>query len=716
MKKIRFLTIVLLIPFSLQAQEDSSKTYRAPVIEVIGDDENALDKIPGSGQVINKKELETKKPLNLQEAVRKIPGVYVRQDDNIGLIPNIGIRGLDPDRSEKVLILEDGVPAGLAPYNENAAYYVPMIERFERVEVLKGSGSILHGPRTIGGVINLISPEPSKDLLLDFEGQGGTDKYFFGKARLSKTFGIVGTDLIVLHKRGDGFRQNSSFHVTEASGKLKFNISDMTKLTFKTNVHDQKSYQTYLGQTAAIFDNNPEINPAPNDTFTVFRIDTQTTLQHFFSDNIELLTNLYYSHSTRDWNRQDFARNNGFAAAPADTVQTLGNVGVDGGAIFLRSGFGSRDRTFDVFGIEPRLLINYKLFNKEHSLHTGMRFHYEDMLNERNNRASIDAVPTNRDRDSREVFAYSVFAQNTFNVTDKFSITPGIRLEAFKQSRHFERQNNVDVDLGASNTTIVPIPGIGMTYQLPKNLTLFTGFHRGFAPARTTEAIDSNGNDADLDPETSWNTELGIRGEPTKWISFEATFFHMHFNNQVIPAKESGGNSVPATNAGSTRHFGFEMASSLDILGLIKEDSGHHLYLDTKYTFVDAKNINGDDPNEGNSLPYAPKNTAVVGLRYEGEKGKTKGLSLGVEMLYTGSHFTDNENTIIETNDGTAGRIDDYTLMNFYSRYQIPNSKVELNFTANNITNQKYIASRAPAGIFPGAGFQALGGVKIKFD
>ena len=70
----------------------------------------------------------------------------VRDEVLSGVVPNIGIRGLNPDRSEKLLILEDGVPAGLAPYSVNAAYYVPPIERMARVELLKGSGQILYGP------------------------------------------------------------------------------------------------------------------------------------------------------------------------------------------------------------------------------------------------------------------------------------------------------------------------------------------------------------------------------------------------------------------------------------------------------------------------------------------------------------------------------------------------------------------------------------------
>lgn len=147
---------LLLLPYSNSwAQEkDLSKTsstevseaeetqYLAPAVEVIGSERN-LELIPGSGTVLGEDQVEREKYTSVQEALRETPGVHYRGEDGIGLTPNIGIRGINPDRSEKILILEDGMPAGLAPFSENAAYYIPPVERMEKVELLKGSGSIL---------------------------------------------------------------------------------------------------------------------------------------------------------------------------------------------------------------------------------------------------------------------------------------------------------------------------------------------------------------------------------------------------------------------------------------------------------------------------------------------------------------------------------------------------------------------------------------------
>ncbi len=74
--------------------------------------------------------------------------MFARDEEGFGLRPNIGIRGLNPTRSSKLLLLEDGIPLAYAPYGDNASYYHPPVNRFERIEVLKGSSQILFGPQT----------------------------------------------------------------------------------------------------------------------------------------------------------------------------------------------------------------------------------------------------------------------------------------------------------------------------------------------------------------------------------------------------------------------------------------------------------------------------------------------------------------------------------------------------------------------------------------
>src|SRR5688572_24810446 len=126
----------------------------------LAESQEAMKRIPGSVDILDQSVLESSRVFTLNEALGKVAGLRVRDEEGFGLRPNVGIRGLNPTRSSKVLLLEDGLPFTYAPYGDNASYYHPPVERFESIEVLKGSSQIAYGPVTLGGVLNYITPAP----------------------------------------------------------------------------------------------------------------------------------------------------------------------------------------------------------------------------------------------------------------------------------------------------------------------------------------------------------------------------------------------------------------------------------------------------------------------------------------------------------------------------------------------------------------------------
>jgi Fe(3+) dicitrate transport protein len=147
----------------------------------------SIEGIPGSVDIITRTTIESSRPVTSTEVLRKVAGVNVRDEEGLGLRPNIGIRGLNPTRSTKVLLLEDGIPLTFAPYGDNASYYHPPVERFDGAEVLKGSGQILYGPQTVGGVINYVTPYPPAEWGGSATIVGGNRDYFNGHVNYGGT-------------------------------------------------------------------------------------------------------------------------------------------------------------------------------------------------------------------------------------------------------------------------------------------------------------------------------------------------------------------------------------------------------------------------------------------------------------------------------------------------------------------------------------------------
>ena len=168
-----------------------------PTIVVIGNASHQA-RIGGAATVINAEAIQHARAFNINEVLRKAPGVFPREEEGFGLRPNIGIRGLNPTRSSKVLLLEDGLPIAYSPYGDNASYYHPAIERFSGLEVLKGSAQIGFGPHTVGGVINYLTPNPSAKPTAKLRAAAGTAGYSQLYGEVGNTFGNDGTETGVL--------------------------------------------------------------------------------------------------------------------------------------------------------------------------------------------------------------------------------------------------------------------------------------------------------------------------------------------------------------------------------------------------------------------------------------------------------------------------------------------------------------------------------------
>ena len=95
-----------------EAQDDS--TVERQKIEVIGGMSENIGTFLAPKR-ISKEQIEIRKFTDVTRALRQTTGVYVREEEGHGLRPNIGLRGTNPDRSKKVVIMEDGVLIGPAP-------------------------------------------------------------------------------------------------------------------------------------------------------------------------------------------------------------------------------------------------------------------------------------------------------------------------------------------------------------------------------------------------------------------------------------------------------------------------------------------------------------------------------------------------------------------------------------------------------------------------
>lgn len=685
------------------ALPDSAKilSYDIPEVRVLGEKPRLMGNIPGSAAFISPAALRSINPVNGNEALRTVAGLNVVEEEGIGMRANIGIRGLDPDRSSRVLILEDGVPVALNPFGEPQMYYTPAIDRMEAVEVLKGSGQVLFGPQTIGGVINFVTAAPPLKEEARVRLSAGQNGFFSSLLGYGNTVGNAGFRVDYLRKQADNIGP-TTFRINDLSGKVRLDLGARSVLGIKLGVYDETSNSTYIGLTQPMYDRGDQdfARLAPDDRLAVRRISGSISHEYRFRPALRLKTTAFAYTTTRNWQRQDFSRN---ASASNRTGVVWGDENIPGGAIYMRDQNGHRDRQFEVAGIEPRLSASFSTGRVYHKLDAGARYLFERAFEQRvNGRKANAAAGALIDDEIRSGQALSAFVQHRLDFGKHWSFSAGIRSETYYYERDIVRLAQKDTSI-VSNTSISQlIPGVGINLNLNDKWTLFTGMHRGFSPPRVKDAISNEGLAYNLDPELSWNSELGLRGRVGEGLGIEWTAFHMDFSNQIIPISESsGGSGSGLVNGGRSIHRGVEASVNWNA-GSLFLPAGHSFDMYAALTYADAyysadRFIGaGDAVNvRGNRLPYAPEWLYSAALQYAAPFG------LQARLTITGqsAQFSDELNTVTPSADGETGLISGRYTLDANLGYTLPKGKWNFFAGVKNLTNERFIATRRPQGI-----------------
>ena len=666
-----------------------------PRIDVIGGSEN-LPNIGGTADTLDSKTLENSRVFTANEALRKVPGVNVRDEEGFGLRPNIGMRGLNPTRSTKITLLEDGIPLAYAPYGDNASYYHPQINRYSSIEVLKGANSLLFGPQTVGGVINYITPDaPQK-----FGGyvQGAVGNRDYANAKLN--VGGKGMLLDYTRKQGDGARDNMEHALNDLNLKYTTGIGASQALTLRANYYTEDSTVTYAGLTQAEFDKlGPRYNPFKYDKFDIERTGLSATHEVDFGKDMQLVTNLYYATFDRDWWRQ------------ASTSQDGQCTNTEGGIAFntrrlqglsvnpdLCNSTQGRLRNYTTWGIEPRLTMKHGLGE----LQAGAKAHFEEQKRKQVNGASPTArTGTLAEDNLRDTTAYSAFVANRFDFGN-VSVTPIVRHEKIDA----DRTNRLTGQTGSTSLSKT-LPGIGATWNPGKTLTVFSSLHRGFAPPRVEDLIGDTGTVTDVGPEKSTNFELGLRSQPKPGVSLQTAYFRTDYDNLIAVGSIAGGGTP--LSQGKALFEGLELGAKAEMrngfFGRLAYTWLPTAEQSEAFRRVDTGAIVGVT---GNRQPYAPKQTLTAAAGYA--QGAFRG---ELEAQHVGKQYSDFASTVAPTADGQKGEIAAYTVWNAALNYRF-DKQLSGFVTMKNLTDKTYIVDRT-RGIQLGMPRLVQAGVKYAF-
>ena len=242
--------LIILTSTSIEAQvQDSTRTYEMDPLVITGTRiTRQKSEIPASITVISRQEIDDNTSVNVLPVLAEwVPGLFVNERSMVGygVGPdsggNISIRGVSGTPNTQVLMLIDGQPQFMGIFGH------PIVDSstgsdIERVEVIRGPGSILYGSNAMGGAINLITRQPKEGLSLYGKAAYGSynTSLFTGSAGFNKNkFSVFGS---INNERTDGNRDdaNDTFKNTTGYLKLGYELSNNINISLDGNIIDAK--------------------------------------------------------------------------------------------------------------------------------------------------------------------------------------------------------------------------------------------------------------------------------------------------------------------------------------------------------------------------------------------------------------------------------------------------------------------------------------------
>jgi Fe(3+) dicitrate transport protein len=734
MNKAPLVILITSIIFSAAtiADDDVSLIER---ISVIGNTEK-FRKSTGSVTLLSEIALEKFEYDDIGRILAIVPGVNIRQEDGYGLRPNIGFRGVTPERSKKINIMEDGILIGPAPYSASAAYYFPNTTRMTAIEVIKGPSTIKYGPNTVAGTLNLVSRQVPKSQDGGVDIGFGTDSYEKIHAYYGNTIDDFGFLIEGLHLKADGFK------VLDSGGDTGFDKSDlMAKFNYqldgnnydqlfelKLSYAEETSDETYLGLTDTDFAENPYRRYASSQLDQMNWVHQQVQITHHIEfSNFNTTTRLYRNDFERDWFKV-----NEFISSQGGFVPTLQQILRDPSSEqnlpYYQTLTGKRDSTLREIlvlsknareyysqGIQIDVLWDFALFNLQHEIEGGIRFH-EDQI-ERNHiednffirSGNLQATgestrPTSTNTENTR--ALSVYIQDTLEFQN-LSLTFGVRgesIDSYYQNRVIGREQDF-----LRKTNRIWLPSISAYFELSKYEGIFAGVHSGFVPTSPVQTPE-------IETEKSINYELGYRYVNNSKMIEVVGFFTDYSNLKESCSVSAGCDTDIEFNAGEVDIYGLELTLS-DTYKLNSQLSmpWSIIYTHTESEFKDtfySEFTQWGFVNEGDDVPYLADNMLSFNLGLTANDWQ-----ISMLISYSGEMKESAQTALIGDikDSALAGlRTEAFTNIDLSGSYELTGHS-QLYVKVDNIANTAKMSSRRPFGARPTKSRQFQIGYKYKF-
>jgi iron complex outermembrane receptor protein len=561
------------------------------------------------------------------------------------------------------------------------------VDTIERIEIVRGPGSVLYGDAAIGGVINIITKKGQGELKFNTSVLVGS--YGLNDERAGVT-GATGKWTYAATGENNfnfGYRERSKYSAQGGGFDVGYSANDLLNVSLGVSFN-KIDYQ----MPGALTKEQMEQNPRQYQNYPLALFSTATP----DDDGRDKYTNVNLGIKSfwGSWGQVEI----NFLYGKKDLQ------------VNMSSWSSYSDANADTFGVTPKYILAKEIFGFQNKVIVGVDYYYEPYKKDfyLDRERTVNKSTANLERNS-----LGYYARDEFSLLKNLILSGGYRSErtdiSGSNTDFFTPSNNF-TDM--KNTYNAEAYEAGLTWLWGNKSKAFTKYATVYRIPFLEEVASFNGFNTgtlfntNLKQEKGVSMESGTEFYPLENLKIGLTIFRMDMEDE-IQWVSTGPFTGENQNAGKTRHDGAEISLS---------------YLWEKYArlygnFTYHKATYEDGAYNKKELWLVPNRMANVGL----EIYLPYNLTLRPEVRYVGDSF------LSQDYNNIAEKLDSYTLINLYLSYKPPFGKIHMTafFGVENLGNVNYASLGsynvpaygvgAPNTYYPMPGIVFKGGLSFEF-
>lgn len=502
---------------------ENSGSYTTGLVSVGSKTPVSLKETPQTVSVITQKMIEDQRITTLPEAMKRAPGITLRNNNyNSQQFYSRGF-GIDNVQIDGTSPMDIGT--GLGTFYSDRMYDMAA---YDHVEVLRGSSGLLAGTGDPGGVVNLVRKRPLDHYQLKLNTSAGSWDNYRSEVDLTGPLAFDGKlrgRMVAAYTDRQYFMDNRSTEKPFLYGVLEADITDSTMLTFGGSYDKVKENGTGDGLPRYSTGGDVHLprhtwyttNSAWNDSYTR---EWFAKADHYFNEDWKLNTSYTYSYNDSTTE----------GVIPYGSVDENTNTGPYWWGSYVAS--WSKQSVFDV-----NLSGSFEAFNRRHEVLFGADYQkvtsrwraaqgkvgLGGMIDlwdpqstplpteESNHNFYRDYYPNKREQ-------YGVYSTLRLQLTDPLKLVVGARAQRYKFEQAYSTRARsgtgpwVEQDSVSDREPTTLVPFGGLIYALNDQWSTYVSYAEVFKPQaqKIQGPLDAKSS---IEPMTGKTYETGIKGE-----------------------------------------------------------------------------------------------------------------------------------------------------------------------------------------------------------